>query len=90
MAREILLNAAQQLAAIAASVRSQLWRRGEVVRVAYIGGVFQSAVLLDRYRTLVELEDGNEAGPPAHGPAAGALLEAYRAAGLRPRLSNVR
>jgi hypothetical protein len=57
------------------------------VRVAYIGGVFQSAVLLDRYRTLVELEDGNEAGPPAHGPAAGALLEAYRAAGLRPRLS---
>jgi hypothetical protein len=46
-------------------------------------------MLLDRYRNLVELEDGNRAVPPEHNPAAGALIEAYRAAGLQPRLSGV-
>jgi hypothetical protein len=35
------------------------------------------------------LEDGNRAGPPEYEPAAGALIEAYRAAGLRPALSGV-
>ena len=29
-----------------------------------------------------------ETGPPKYGPAAGALLEAYRAAGVRCTLSN--
>ena len=29
----------------------------------------------------MELEDGNHTGPPAYDPAAGALIEAYRAAG---------
>lgn len=89
VARDILLNAAQQLAGIAASVRQQLWQPGEAVRVAYVGGVFRSSLLLDRYRTLVELEDGNRTGPPAYGPAVGALLEAYRAVGLRPQLTGI-
>jgi hypothetical protein len=57
--------------------------------VAWIGGVFRSRMLLERYRYLVELEEGNVAGPPEHGPAVGALLEAYRAAGLAPRLTHV-
>jgi len=89
VAGEILHNAAQQLAMLTASVRRQLWIPGEPVRVAWSGGVFRSGLLLERYRYLVELEDGNRAGPPEHGPAAGALLEAYRAAGLRPRLRQV-
>jgi N-acetylglucosamine kinase-like BadF-type ATPase len=89
VARDILLNAAQQLASMTASVRAQLWRPGEEARVAYVGGVFRSALLLERYRMLVELEEGNRVGPPQYGPAAGALLEAYRAAGLRPPLSNL-
>jgi N-acetylglucosamine kinase-like BadF-type ATPase len=89
IAREILLNAAQQLAAIAASVRRQLWQPGEPVPVAYIGGVFKSGLVLERFRTLVELEEGNRASPPLYGPAAGALFEAYRAAGLHPHLSNL-
>jgi hypothetical protein len=46
-------------------------------------------MLLERYRCLVELEDGNCVGPPEYNPAAGALIEAYRAAGLQPRLSGV-
>jgi N-acetylglucosamine kinase-like BadF-type ATPase len=89
VAREILLAAGQQLAMLAASVRQQLWRPGEPVRLAYIGGVFRSALLLERFRLLVEMDEGNRCGPPVYGPAAGALLEAYRAAGLRPNLSNV-
>jgi len=89
VAADILRNAAQQLASLTASVRQQLWSRGEAVRVAYIGGVFRSRMLLERYRMLVGLEDGNQLAPPVHGPAAGALLEAYRAANLHPKLTNV-
>jgi hypothetical protein len=69
------------LALLAASVRGQLWQPGEAVEVAYIGGVFRSARLLERYRLLVEFEPGNRCGPPQHGPAEGALLEAIRAGG---------
>lgn len=90
VARDILRGAAQQLAILTASVRTQLWQPGEPARVAVIGGVFRSRMLLERYRSLVELEDGNQVAPAEFNPAAGALIEAYRAAGLRPRLSNVR
>jgi N-acetylglucosamine kinase-like BadF-type ATPase len=89
IAADILHNAAQQLALLASSVRRQLWKPGEPARVAWIGGAFRSRRLLERYRCLVELEEGNRTGPPEYGPAAGALLEAYRAAGLHPRLTQV-
>ena len=89
VALDILGNAAQQLATLTASVRRQLWREGDAVAVAYIGGVFRSGILLERYRLLVELEEGTRCGPPVYGPAAGALLESYRAAGLRPTLTNL-
>jgi N-acetylglucosamine kinase-like BadF-type ATPase len=82
VARDILQNAAQQLAVLTSSVRQQLWRPGEPARVAWTGGVFRSLMLLERYRYLVELEEGNRAGPPELTPAAGALIEAYRAVGL--------
>jgi N-acetylglucosamine kinase-like BadF-type ATPase len=88
-AREILDDAAQQLATIAAAVRSQLFDEGEPARVAYIGGVFQSRTVLERFRTMAGKEPGNSVAPPLHGPAAGALLEAYRAAGVQCMLSNV-
>jgi hypothetical protein len=77
------------LALYAGAVRRQLFQHGEPARVAYIGGVFRSATLLDRFRTLIELEDGNQLGAPIHGPAAGALLEAYRTAGIECRLTGV-
>jgi N-acetylglucosamine kinase-like BadF-type ATPase len=88
-ARDILLSAGQHLAAMSGSVRRQLWRPGEPARVAYIGGVFRSNLLRERYGTLVELEEGNRCGPPVYGPAAGALLEAWRVAGLRPELKEM-
>jgi len=79
---EILNAAAQQLALFAASVRAQLWKPGEPAAIAYLGGVFESARLRERFRLLVELESGNRCGPPKRSAAEGALLEAYRAAGL--------
>ncbi|HXM44843.1 MAG TPA: BadF/BadG/BcrA/BcrD ATPase family protein [Bryobacteraceae bacterium] len=84
VARDILHNAAQQLAVLTSSVRGQLWGPGEAARVAWIGGVFRSRMLLERFRTLVELEDGNRTSAPLYDPATGALIEAYRAAGLTP------
>ena len=83
VALRILENAAQELAMLAASVRTQLWQPGEAVEVAYIGGVFSSRRLLERYRMLVEFEAGNRSIAPLRGPAEGALLEAIRATALR-------
>jgi hypothetical protein len=40
--------------------------------------------VLERFRMLVELEDGIRCIAPRHGPAEGALLEAYRSVGLAP------
>jgi N-acetylglucosamine kinase-like BadF-type ATPase len=84
IAREILTGAARQLAAIAWAVRGQLFEKNEPVRVAYIGGVFRSRTVREAFIALA----GDRTGPPLHGPAAGALLEAYRAAGVLCTLSN--
>ena len=86
VAREILNNAAQHLATLAGAVRGQLFKPGEPAMVSYVGGVFESVILRERYRMLVEFEDGNHFAKPLYGPATGALLEAYRTAGLRPEL----
>ena len=86
VAMGILNGAAVALAILVAAIRSQLWKPGDPVDVAYIGGVFRSSTVLERFRMLVELETGNRCGPPRHGPAEGALLEAYRAVGLNPEL----
>jgi N-acetylglucosamine kinase-like BadF-type ATPase len=89
VARDLLMSAAQQLASLTAAVRRQLFTTAAQCPVAFIGGVFRSGLLLERYRLLVEMEEGNTVAPPRYGPAAGALIEAYRAAGIRPVISNV-
>lgn len=81
IATEILRGAAQQLAMLAASVR-RLISNEAPIRMSWIGGVFQSQILLERFRTLALLDSNTEAGPPLRSPAAGALLLAYRVAGL--------
>ena len=80
VAEKILNQAAQELAFLAAAVRSQLWQPGEAVEVAFVGGVFESASLRERFRLLVEMEAGSRCHTPLHGPAEGALFEAIRAA----------
>lgn len=89
LAAEILRRAAAQLADLTQSVRGQLWQPYDPVNVVYIGGGFRSALVLAEYRKLVEAAPGTICGPPRYGPAAGALLEAYRSVGLKPRLSHV-
>jgi N-acetylglucosamine kinase-like BadF-type ATPase len=83
IARDILHSGAQALATFVAAVRRQLFHRSEHTRVSYIGGVFESAMLRERFAMLVELESSCRLEPPTYGPAAGALIEAYRVAGLK-------
>ena len=78
VALDIVNRAAQDLAMLAMSVRAQLWHPGDSIYVAYIGGVFESPRILERFRLLVEMEGGVVCGPPHHGPAEGALFEARR------------
>jgi len=89
VAIEVLNQSAQHQANFASAVRRQLFEEGDPVCVATIGGVWRSARLRERFRLLVEMADGVTCAPPAMGPAAGALLEAYRQAGLSVPLSNV-
>ena len=89
VAIQILESAAQQLATFAGAVRGQLFAPGEPARVSYIGGVFRSSRVLARFRMLVELEKANRVASPLYGPAAGALIEAYRAAHVDVCLSGV-
>ncbi|MGC8793467.1 MAG: BadF/BadG/BcrA/BcrD ATPase family protein, partial [Bryobacteraceae bacterium] len=89
VARQILEAAAAQLAGLAGAVRQQLFAAGENVRVAYIGGVFRSEILRQRFCGIVASEPGVTCGPPAYPPAVGALLEAWRVAGLRPQISRL-
>jgi N-acetylglucosamine kinase-like BadF-type ATPase len=89
MAQKILGEAARELAMLARAVHGQLFesplvKPGDSVRCAYSGGVFRSRILRALFCEAIEREPGLVATPPHHDPAAGALLEAYRAAGLIP------
>ncbi|HWR53143.1 MAG TPA: BadF/BadG/BcrA/BcrD ATPase family protein [Bryobacteraceae bacterium] len=85
VAQGILRKAASDLALLTGAVRRKLFREADPVRLAYIGGVFRSALLLEHFRSLA----GQEVAPPLYAPAAGALIEAYRATGLSPALSGL-
>jgi N-acetylglucosamine kinase-like BadF-type ATPase len=90
VAQDILSVAAQQLALLTISCRRLLFKDDEAARIAWIGGVFRAARLLDRFRTLLSSNPLNQSAPPLHNPAAGALLEAYRAAARPlPSLTNL-
>jgi N-acetylglucosamine kinase len=84
----ILRGAARELATLAGAVREELWGPEARLEIAYIGGVFQSFILLESFRTLVESQEGVLCGPPRRGPAEGALREAYRSAGLEMRIQG--
>ena len=88
VALKILKDAAKALASLTAAVRAQLFKEGEMVDVRTVGGVFKSAPVLAKFEVLAEF-DGCLVSAPRHGPAAGALLEAYRLAGESPQLENL-
>jgi len=85
----ILTEAAQQLAGITLAVRKRTFGAKECAPVAYIGGVFNSTGLLERFKTLLERDGLASVTAPKHSPAAGALLEAYRIAGISVELSGL-
>jgi N-acetylglucosamine kinase-like BadF-type ATPase len=82
VALDILNGAAQSLATFASAVRGQLFATDEPVMVSYSGGVFSSPVLLARFKMLIELDGANRLSAPRFRPAEGALIEAFRAAGV--------
>jgi len=84
LARQILRDAARELAVLARAVRCQLFDAPESVSCAYAGGVFHSRGLLSGFREALEGEPGLVATAPVHDPAVGALLEAYRSVGTIP------
>ncbi|MBK5293520.1 MAG: ATPase [Acidobacteriia bacterium] len=89
VAGNLLHSAGRQLAMLTGAVRHQLFSIGESAQVAWAGGVFSCLAIRERFRMFVELEEGNRCGPPIMGPAAGALLEAYRLAGMQVTLTNL-
>ena len=85
-AGQVMDGAARALAGLAEAVRGQLFGDDEPARVSFIGGVFRSRRLLEGFERLTRAAHGcDTVGPPEFGPAAGALIEAYRAAGLKVR-----
>lgn len=89
VAEDILQTAGQQLAGITAAVRGQIFGKEETALVCPIGGVFRVAAVRERFRSILELDGRARIAEPALGPAAGALLEAYRLAGLKVALTNL-
>lgn len=89
IARALLQDAGQHLASLATVIRAQLFQGGDPARISYIGGVWRSALLLERFRSILELDESNVVAAPVHGPAAGALLDAFRAAAIKVELTNL-
>jgi len=89
VAIEILNRAAQQLAGFASSVRHSLFAPGEPATVCPVGNVYKSEILSTRFEMLVCLEDANHFSQPIFGPASGALIEAWRLAGITPDTSEL-
>ncbi len=90
IARDILAVAAQQLAGIAAACRRLAPGLEHSAAVAPIGGVFNSATLRADFVKRIEAIPGLSVRNAIYNPAAGALLEAYRAAGRAlPTLSGM-
>jgi N-acetylglucosamine kinase-like BadF-type ATPase len=82
VSRGILRDAAHSLAELAAAVRGNLFAPGDSVQVVYTGGVFHSSFILEEFRNRLERSGKNHVMPPRFEPALGALLGAYRLAGV--------
>jgi N-acetylglucosamine kinase-like BadF-type ATPase len=87
VAVDVIVDAAKKLASFALSVRSQFTE--PEVQFSYIGGVFQSKMLLQAFRAVIDSNPGCRTAPPKLGAAAGALLDAYQAAGISPDLDKL-
>lgn len=89
VARQILEDAGTQLATLVSHVHSTGFNPQEAVRISYVGGVFESDLLLDTFGRAVQEKLGCEITAPLLPPAAGALLEALRMSGRNVQLSEI-
>lgn len=89
VALRIMREAAAYLAKLTDVVRRRLFADTEAVRASFVGGMFRSSLILEEYRLAAQRVAGCVVMPPLYGPAVGALLEAYREAGMNPVLANV-
>ncbi|HMF74931.1 MAG TPA: BadF/BadG/BcrA/BcrD ATPase family protein [Bryobacteraceae bacterium] len=89
-ALEIIERAAVKLSWFADGVYHRLFRESEQVRIAYIGGVFQSPLLREQFIHHIKKATGCTAVAPRLSPAAGALLQALRLDGNPSELSEHR
>ncbi len=76
IALQIIDEAARNLAAYARAARKVVFGVESKIPIRYVGGVFQSERIRNAFGARIE------AAPPRYLPAAGALLEAYRIAGI--------
>jgi N-acetylglucosamine kinase-like BadF-type ATPase len=88
VAHNILMSSAHTLGSLVTAVRRNLFIDHMPALVSYAGGIFKCRPILDRFRLLVAMEEGNHVEDPQFGPAAGALLEAYRLDGVECKLKN--
>lgn len=87
-ARVILDDAADALAELVGAVRHRLWDSGDPVSASYVGGVFRSAAVLSRFTRALKAGWIIDVRPPIFGADAGALIEAWRLAGIRTDLQE--
>jgi len=85
----ILRQAGDVLAELVGAVRSKLWEPDGKVTASYIGGVFRSAAVLSRFTEALQAGWNVDVRPPVWGGEAGALIEAYRLAGINASLREV-
>ena len=81
VAHDILVDAAADLARITFVVRGRLFQPEEAVAIATVGGVFRCALLRAEFAAQLTAAGPDRVIDPLHGPAVGALIEAYRLAG---------
>ncbi|HEU0123202.1 MAG TPA: BadF/BadG/BcrA/BcrD ATPase family protein [Bryobacteraceae bacterium] len=87
---DILQRGAAELFTISNAVRGNLFGPAEEARLSPIGSTWKSRILSETFTGLwIASHPRNRFAPPALGPAAGALLEAFRLAGIHPDLQNL-
>jgi len=88
--RDILVRGAAELIGISTAVRGMLFPPTAPARLSPIGSVWKSRILQEAFLDIWTRHNPlNSFGPPAMGPAAGALLEAFRIAGVSAELHNL-
>ncbi len=85
IAIEVLHSAALALATIALAVQNQLFSSANH---SYIGGAFRSQLLLTHFSDLLGKNGATVTAPLLSAPG-GALIEAYKAAGITPNLDKL-